>query len=163
MPKLVALTPGLNALTFEVTPERSSVGRLDDNRFPVPEASVSSHHCEVWLKGDDIMVKDLNSTNGTFVNDVQVAPEKEVAVRPGQTLRLGQVDLRHETGKKQSDQPRQTVKLGDASSGGTMVMTKGAGFGKKENKVNKIFIIVGVVLALIIVGALLFSFMHMSS
>ncbi len=164
MPKLVVLTPELSGLSFEVTLEKSSVGRVDDNRFCVAEASVSSHHCEVWLKGDDIVVKDLNSTNGTFVNEVAIAPEKEALVRPGQTMRLGQVELRHETGKKQIDQPRQTVKLGDpAAGGGTIVMTKGAGFVKKENKVNKIFLIVGIVLAVIIVGALVFSLMHMST
>ena len=164
MPKLVVLTPGFNGLAYEVTPDKTSVGRVEDNRFCVAEPSVSSHHCEIWLKGDDIMVKDLNSTNGTFVNDLQIAPEKEGVIRPGQLLRLGQVELRHETGKKQSDQPRQTVKLGDPAIGGsTIVMTKGAGFGKKENKVNKIFLIVGIVLAVIIVGALVFSLLHLSS
>jgi len=158
MPKLVALTPGLAGLNYEVTTEKASIGRVDDNRFCVAEPSVSSHHCEVWLKGDDIIVKDLNSTNGTFVNETPVPPEKEAVVRPGQVIRLGQVELRHETGKKQSEQPRHTVKL-DPSSGATIVMTKGSGFGKKENKINKIFMIVGGVLVLIIIVSLLFAFM----
>ena len=153
MPKLVVLTPGLNGLALEVLTEKSSVGRVEDNRLCIAEPSVSSHHCEVWLKGDDIVVKDLNSTNGTYVNEVQVAADKEALVRPGQILRLGQVELRHETGKKQTEQARQTVKIGDGA-GATLVMTKGAGFGKKENKVNKIFYIVGGVLAAIIIGAL---------
>lgn len=162
MPKLVVLTPAMNGLSFEVTTEKASVGRLDDNRFCVAEPSVSSHHCEVWLKGDDILVKDLDSTNGTFVNESQVAPQKDSVVRPGQVLRLGQVELRHETGKRQSDQPRQTVKL-DPTAGTTIVMTKGAGFGKKENKINKIFIIVGIVLALIIVVSLVVALMQIGS
>lgn len=162
MPKLVVITPGLNGLSFEVTTEKSSVGRVDDNRFCIAEPSVSSHHCEVWLKGDDIVVRDQHSTNGTFVNETQVAPEKEVLVRPGQLLRLGQVELRHETGKKQTEQTRQTVKL-DPTAGATVVMTKGAGFGKKENKINKIFLIVGAVLALIIVAALVFALMRVGS
>ena len=83
---------------------------------------------------------------------------------PVDDIGLVACQLRHETGKKQIDQPRQTVKLGDpAAGGGTIVMTKGAGFVKKENKVNKIFLIVGIVLAVIIVGALVFSLMHMST
>ena len=105
MPKLVVLSPGLNGLSFEVPTEKASVGRLEDNRLCIAEPSVSSHHCEIWLKGDDIVVKDTNSTNGTYVNEVQVAAEKEALVRPGQILRLGQIELRHETGKKQSEQP----------------------------------------------------------
>lgn len=158
MPKLVVITPGLTGLALEVTTDKASVGRVDDNRFCISEPSVSSHHCEVWLKGDDIIVKDLNSTNGTFVNEAPVAAEKEVTVRPGQVLRLGQVELRHETGKKQNEQPRQTVKL-DPAAGATMVMTKGAGFGKKENKINKIFLIVGGVLVVIIIVALVVALM----
>lgn len=160
MPKLVVLSPGLNGLSFDVTTEKASVGRLEDNRLCIAEPSVSSHHCEIWLKGDDIVVKDMNSTNGTFVNEVQVAAEKEALVRPGQILRLGQIELRHETGKKQSEQPRQTVKL-DPTAGATVVMTKNAGFGKKDDKANKIFLIVGVVLALIIVITLAVTFMHL--
>lgn len=158
MPKLVVITPGLSGLSFEVTAEKSSVGRIDDNRFCIAEPSVSSHHCEVWLKGDDIIVKDLNSTNGTFVNDQQLAAEKEATVRPGQVLRLGQVELRHETGKKQSEQPRQTVKL-DPTAGATVVMTKGAGFGKKQDKVNKIFLISGAILVVIIIVTLVVALM----
>lgn len=158
MPKLVVLTPGFTGLAYEVTTEKASVGRVEDNRFCVAEPSVSSHHCEVWLKGDDIIVKDLTSTNGTYVNENQVAPQKEAVVRPGQVLRLGQVELRHETGKKQSEQPRQTVKL-DPAAGATIVMTKGSGFGKKENKINKIFLVVGGVLVIIIIVSLVVALM----
>jgi len=38
-------------------------------------------------------------------------------------------------------------------------MTKGAGFGKKENKINKIFLIVGGVLVVIIIVALVVALM----
>ena len=59
MPKLVCLTAGFNDRVFEVKPEKATIGRLDDNSFPIPEPSVSSHHCEISAKGDDIVVKDL--------------------------------------------------------------------------------------------------------
>jgi pSer/pThr/pTyr-binding forkhead associated (FHA) protein len=113
----------------------------------------------VWLKGDDLIVKDLGSTNGTFLNEVQLGADKEGTLKPGQVLRLGQVELRYETGKKQSEQPRQTVRIGEGS---TMVMTKEAGFGKKNNKVNKIFIGVGILLGVVTLGMLAMAFLKLS-
>jgi len=56
------------------------------------------------------------------------------------------------------EQARPTVRLGE---GNTMVVAKEAGFGKKSNKVNKIFLAVGVVLGLVIVGALSFVFLNL--
>src|SRR5262245_5090926 len=105
MPKLVSLTAGFTDRVFDVKPEKATLGRLEDNQFCLPEPSVSSHHCELSAKGDDIVVKDLGSTNGTFINENQLAADKEGILRPGQTLRLGQVELRYETGKRQTDQP----------------------------------------------------------
>lgn len=162
MPKLIVLTVGFNDRSLEVKPEKTTVGRLDDNQFPLAEPSVSSHHCEIWAKGDDILIRDLGSTNGSFVNEKQVEPNKEATLRPGQVLRLGQVELRYETGKKQTDQPRHTVKISDANAGQTLVMSKNSAFTKKDNKLNKIFLAVGVVLVLAIVIFLVIAFTSVS-
>lgn len=159
MPKLVCLTAGFTDRVFDVPAEKASIGRLDDNRFPLPEPSVSSHHCEVFVKGDDIVVKDLNSTNGTFINESQLAPEKETPLRPGQTLRLGQVEFRYETGKRQTEQPRPTVKIGEAAGSPTTVIAKkNSPFAKKTNNTNKIFLAVGAVLVVIIIALLAVAF-----
>src|SRR4030095_13631551 len=150
MPKLVCLTAGFTDRVFDVKPEKGTLGRLEDNTYFLPEPSVSSHHCELLAKGDDVMVKDLGSTNGTFINENQLAVEKEGTLRPGQTLRLGQVELRYETGKRQTEQPRPTVKIPTDSGGKTTVMTKNPAFGKKTNNTKKIFIAVVAVLVVII-------------
>lgn len=160
MAKLTVLTEGFTGLSFEVKPEKASVGRLGENAICIPEASVSSHHCELWLKGDDLIVRDLGSTNGSFINELQLAAEKEATLRPGQILRLGQVQLRFETGKKQTEASRQTVKLGDA---GATAAVGGAAFSKKSNKANKVFFAVGGILLLIIIGALVFAFLNLGS
>jgi pSer/pThr/pTyr-binding forkhead associated (FHA) protein len=76
MPKLVVLTVGFNDRSLEVKPEKASIGRVDDNQFCIAEPSVSSHHCEVWSKGDEIVVKDLGSTNGSFINEKALAADK---------------------------------------------------------------------------------------
>ena len=72
MPKLVLLSPGMTGRTHELKADKTTIGRLEDNAFQIAEASVSSHHCEVLLRGNDIVVRDLNSTNGTFIGKSQV-------------------------------------------------------------------------------------------
>jgi pSer/pThr/pTyr-binding forkhead associated (FHA) protein len=68
MAKLVILTEGLTGRAHELNVDRTTIGRVEDNMFQIAEASVSSHHCEVHLRGTEILIRDLNSTNGTFIN-----------------------------------------------------------------------------------------------
>jgi hypothetical protein len=64
-------------------------GRTEDNDFQIGHPSVSSRHCEITLKLDGMFVRDLASTNGTFVDAQAVVGETRV--HAGQTLRLGDV------------------------------------------------------------------------
>jgi pSer/pThr/pTyr-binding forkhead associated (FHA) protein len=162
MAKLVVLSAGMTGRTQDLKVDKTTIGRVEDNTFQISEPSVSSHHCEVLLRGTEVFVKDLNSTNGTFINGERIT---EGVLKPGQVLRLGSIDMRLETdapsgpAKKPVDQtmviPR-GVSLNELeqSTGGGFD-TKGTGFSKKDNKGNKIFIAVVVVVVLIIAGILL--------
>ena len=146
--------------------EKTTVGRVEDNTFQIAEPSVSSHHCEVLMRGNDVVVKDLNSTNGTFINGDRIT---EAPLKPGQILRLGQIEMRLETdappaaaSKKALDQTmvmQRGVSLTELETGARRGFdTKGAGFAKKDNKVNKIVITACIILGLVIVGLLLYVF-----
>src|SRR5258705_1379950 len=95
MPRLVLLSEGLTGRTYELKSEKTTVGRVSDNAFEIPEASVSSHHCEILLRGNEVVVKDLGSTNGTFINGEKI---EEAVVKPGQILRVGMIEMRLESG-----------------------------------------------------------------
>jgi predicted component of type VI protein secretion system len=156
MAKLVVLSEGLTGKSYELKVEKTTIGRVDDNNFQIVEGSVSSHHCEILLRGKDVVVKDLGSTNGTFVNNERITTES--VLKPGQILRLGQIEMRLETGealpptKKQFDQTRVIggIKAGDFEQGTRPVFDKNSPFAKKSNKTAVIFITVGIVLAAII-------------
>jgi hypothetical protein len=172
MAKLVILNQGMTGRTFDLQIERTTVGRVEDNTFQIADASVSSHHAEILLRGSDIVVRDLNSTNGTFINNEKVS---EVVLKPGQTLRFGQVELKIEDGQPAAAPAPVPAAPAPAapkkqSEGATMVMSRGVSltdleqggtrppgfdtntvFSKKKNKVNTYFIIGGVVVAVIIV------------
>ncbi len=172
MPKLVVLSEGLTGRSHELKVEKTTVGRLEDNAFQIAEQSVSSHHCEILLQGNDVVVKDLNSTNGTFINGEKVS---EKVLKPGQILRLGQIEIRleadgaaagtsHAEKKKMDPNTRvipRGVKLGEAEQSSGVKFDKNSPFAKKSNKTNMIFIVVGVVLGLIIISFLILAFMKM--
>ncbi len=168
MPRLVLLTEGFTGRSFELKAECSTVGRLEDNAFQIPAPSISGHHCEILLKGNDVVVKDLDSTNGTFINGEQVT---EATLPVGHTVRFGSVEARLEasaptgaSGKKILDKTAvlpQGVKMNDLEQGTQKITTfdKNSPFKKKSNKTTLIFIIVGVVIALAIIGTLVFVFL----
>jgi pSer/pThr/pTyr-binding forkhead associated (FHA) protein len=165
MAKLVVLSAGMTGRTQELKVEKTTIGRVEDNVFQIAEASVSSHHCEVLLRGSDVVVRDLNSTNGTFINGEKVT---ESVMKPGQILRLGQIEMRLETDtptastKKHIDQTmvmQRGVSLTELEQGarGSGFDTKGSGFSKKNDKGNKIFWIVAAVVGVAILGGLLYA------
>ncbi len=168
MPRLVLLTEGFTGRSFELKAERSTVGRLEDNNFQIPAPSVSSHHCEILLRGNDVVVKDLDSTNGTFINGEQVT---EATLPVGQTVRFGSVEARLEasaptgaSGKKVLDKTAvlpQGVKMNELEQGTQKITTfdKNSPFKKKSNTLKWVFIGIGVLLALVIIGVLVFVVM----
>ncbi len=166
MAKLVILSEGMTGRSHELTVDKTTIGRVEDNTFPIADPSVSSHHCEILLRGSDVVVRDLNSTNGTFISEEKIT---ESVLKPGQVLRLGQIQLRLETGapasgKKMTDStmviPR-GVSLNELETSGRAPSfdTVGKGFAKKQNKANKIFLVVGIVMGLVIVTLLIIAWM----
>ena len=181
MAKLVILNQGMTGRTFELNVERNTVGRVEANTFQIADASVSSHHAEILLRGADIVIKDLNSTNGTFINGEKVS---EVVLKPGQTLRFGQVELKIDDGKPVTAPPppapagaapaptapkRQVesttlviprgVSLSDLEQGGTRPpgFDTNTAFSKKTNKVNRYFLFIGIIVGVVIIGLIVWS------
>src|SRR5262249_47225818 len=63
-----------------------TIGRLADNRVVLDHPSVSSHHACVFNEGDQFVVEDLQSTNGTYVNGRRVSRR---ALRNGDVMQIG--------------------------------------------------------------------------
>jgi pSer/pThr/pTyr-binding forkhead associated (FHA) protein len=176
MAKLVILTQGMTGRAHELNVDRTTIGRVEDNTFQIADASVSSHHCEVLLRGDEVLIRDLNSTNGSYINDAQIT---ESVLKPGQKLRLGQIELKLETDGSASTPlaapatPAAPVKrVAEA----TMVMPRGVSlselegggrkpgldttssmFSKKRNKSGMYFWIGAGIGIVIIIGLILFA------
>lgn len=70
--------------------EKTSViiGRDESARLRIPLPSVSRKHCELSIDDEELIVKDLGSANGTYVNGAKV---KERELSPGDLLTVGGV------------------------------------------------------------------------
>lgn len=90
MAELVVVANGTVQQTYPLGESWVTIGRADENTFQINEISVSSRHCEVKLKGDELLVRDLMSTNGTFIEGKKIS---EGVLKLGRTLRLGEVEL----------------------------------------------------------------------
>jgi hypothetical protein len=90
MAKLVIQSPGFNNQVIYLNLGLNRFGRAPGNDFVIEHATISSKHCEVILTNAEVTVRDRGSTNGTFVNS---QPISEARLKPGQILRLGDVDL----------------------------------------------------------------------
>ena len=94
MARLSVKTDGLNARLIDLKLGANRVGRHPDNDFTIEHSTISSVHCEMILKDSGVTLRDLESTNGTFVNGERI---REVDLIPGQIVRLGDVELLVET------------------------------------------------------------------
>lgn len=69
---------------------RSRIGAQSDNDVVISEKTVSSRHAELRLNGWRAEIRDLDSTNGTFVNEQRV---RMSPLRRGDRIRIADVDL----------------------------------------------------------------------
>ena len=154
MPKLIVLTEGIEPTSFEFTKEATAVGRDDENDITLPHESVSGSHAELLLRGEDAHVRDLGSTNGTYINGNKVA---ESPLQPSEVITFGEVELKLDGPRKAQSHDNhleQGVRFGNLDSA-----PKGPakGFSKKSNKSGKYFVIFGVVVAVVIIGVLIMA------
>lgn len=65
---LVLVTSDRTQKDIAVAKTRVIIGRNTDCQIRIPIASVSRHHCELTVEDGKLFIKDLGSSNGTFVN-----------------------------------------------------------------------------------------------
>ncbi len=70
----------------------TTIGRARDNTLALPDPFVSAHHAVILWREEKWWIEDLDSHNGTFLNDERVAERTPLAT--GDRLRMGETSLR---------------------------------------------------------------------
>jgi len=96
-PKLTITRPDLPPVVYVLEQEYTHVGRAPGNEISLPYPSISNRHCIFVHSGPDIVLRDLNSSNGTYVNGEIIS---EVILRPGDLIQMGTVQIKFEPGIK---------------------------------------------------------------
>jgi len=102
----------LKGQRFQIKTPVVNIGRADYNDVVLPDASVSTSHAKLQRREGVWLLIDLDSTNGTFVDDEPVKGETPLA--PGASVRFGDVPLVFE--------PTDDA-LGVAKGGGTVMLS----------------------------------------
>ncbi|MBX3251937.1 MAG: diguanylate cyclase [Myxococcales bacterium] len=83
-----------------------SLGRGSDNTIVLENDSVSRRHCKVERRGATYHVVDLDSTNGTYVNDQLV---KDLQLRRGDQVKVGDTIFKFLSGSDMEAQYHETI------------------------------------------------------
>ena len=76
--------------TYHLHEGSNVIGRGQDAQFRLPDTGVSRRHLEIRWDGRVALLSDLNSTNGTTVNN---APVQEWQLADGDVIRLGHSEI----------------------------------------------------------------------
>jgi predicted component of type VI protein secretion system len=102
MPKLIFTSGAIAGQSYDLIIEKTTVGRSDHNTLVLHDPSLSAAHCEILMYGDEVIVRDLDSRNGTFVNGVALH-NSQAPLKHGQLVRFGSVEARLELDGESED------------------------------------------------------------
>src|SRR5437899_9571368 len=84
MPRLTIKSNGdaIAVESFNLKLGVNRLGRTADNDLPIDRSTVSTLHCEIIWMNDSVVVRDRESTNGTFIDGQRI---QTATLEPGQT------------------------------------------------------------------------------
>lgn len=91
MPKMIVSIDGVVIKEVQLTKERTTLGRRPYNDVVIDNLAVSGEHAALQMSGNEVMLEDLNSTNGTYVNGKAV---KKQALQNGDTIEVGKYKIK---------------------------------------------------------------------
>ncbi|MFJ8684931.1 FHA domain-containing protein [Micromonospora wenchangensis] len=93
MPLLTVAAGPMRGASFRVRPRPQVIGRAPTADIAVADAHLSRRHAEVRLTDDGVVLVDLGSTNGTWLNDRRITDAEPLT--DGDVVRLGRTELRY--------------------------------------------------------------------
>jgi FHA domain len=94
--KLIIVSPEVHPNEYDITLP-SKIGRGHEARLKLVHPLVSRLHCELFADGEQVMIRDLDSLNGTFVDQQRI--DEDTAIPSGATVIIGTVMFRVAYGK----------------------------------------------------------------
>src|SRR5436189_4854257 len=90
MATLLITSAGFQGRVIKLKLGTNRIGRAPDNDVQIEHPTISATHCEIEVQSDSLILRDCDSTNGTFIDGQPIAAAK---LLPGCAFRLGDVEL----------------------------------------------------------------------
>jgi pSer/pThr/pTyr-binding forkhead associated (FHA) protein len=90
---------GHDSAPFVLNRKVMTVSRTDDNDICIPSKMVSRHHARLLVGPNAVIVEDIGSTNGCYVNDHAI---RKQLLREGDVLRIGDRNFKRRTRQQES-------------------------------------------------------------
>ena len=115
--KLKVITGSHEGREIAISSEKFLVGRSDVCQLRPKSESVSRKHCILVLREGRVLIQDLKSRNGTYVNDKRLPADKAKVLKAGDRLRIGKLefDVLIEHGLQAAKKP-EVADVGDAAA-----------------------------------------------
>ncbi len=100
---------GIEKVLFFEDEDEVSVGRLQTNRIPLSKPNVSKRHAVLTMRDGRVLIEDLGSTNGTYVNGRRITATREVG--PRDRIYIGDFTIRARlvTSREEKSEPEIVV------------------------------------------------------
>lgn len=86
MPRLILKFDNRDLAERAVGQQAVTIGRLPDNDLTIDNPAVSGRHAKVYKQGDNYVIEDLQSTNGTFISGKRIGTQ---TLKDGDTITIG--------------------------------------------------------------------------
>lgn len=92
MPKMIISLDGVVLREVQLTKDRVTLGRRPYNDVVIDHLAVSGEHAVLQMSGSQVLIEDLNSTNGTYINGKAV---KKQLLSDGDVIEIGKYRVQY--------------------------------------------------------------------
>jgi eukaryotic-like serine/threonine-protein kinase len=122
--RVQVLQDGKTILSTPLKDKEITIGRDSTNTLSLEDGKISRNHARIERSGSGYVIVDLNSTNGTFLNNVRLLPGIPEPWPEDQVVRVGSFWLRITRGSKQAGDPGAGRKGSTAGTAGPVFNTQ---------------------------------------
>lgn len=90
------LAPDKSLHSYAMQPGGLTIGRSKANEIPLDFAGISRKHARIEFDGENYLIHDLNSLNGTYIEEKRIPSDNPQVWLPGENMRIGEAWLRLE-------------------------------------------------------------------
>ena len=91
MPKMIVSIDEVVIKEVQLSKDRTTLGRRPYNDIVIDNLAVSGEHAVIHMNGPEVVLEDLNSTNGTYVNGKAI---KKQALQNGDGIEVGKYKIK---------------------------------------------------------------------